>query len=134
MSGAAHDGSMAQALIQEPLGELGIADPADIALAEQAVAASADPVMDPVAGSDAGRSGRRPIAATARPAAYQVEKGRAIRLALKYFGSPVTSSPIQSGLGKDWSSDCNSTSATIKPSLTPKNSSTSQVTSPAGIL
>lgn len=33
-----------------------------------------------------------------RVGAYQVEKGLAIRLELKYRGSPVTSSPIQSGL------------------------------------
>ena len=35
---------------------------------------------------------------TRRMGSYQVEKGLAIRLELKYRGSPVTSSPIQSGL------------------------------------
>ncbi len=47
--------------------------------------------------------------------AYQVENGFATRLALKYFGSPVTSSPAQSGGVISWLSSSSSTSATMSP-------------------
>lgn len=64
----------------------------------------------------------------------QVVYGCETRLELKYRGSPETSSPIQSGFSKGVSSEGSSISATMRPAFTPKNSSTSHIKFPIGIL
>ena len=50
---------------------------------------------------------------------FQFLYGFFINIELKYLGSPVTSSPSHSGLSKGSFSSASSTSATVRPSLSP---------------